>query len=49
MIDYERYSNKIFSHEDERDKNANVETGKKGKVQLTNFKFLKVAGKGQNK
>ena len=49
VIDYEWYSEKIFSYEVKRDKDANVETDKKGKVQTTNFHFLKIAGKGQNK
>ena len=48
-IDYEWYSEKIFSYEVKRDKDGNVETDKKGKVQMTNFHFLKVAGRGQNK
>lgn len=49
VIDYEWYSEKIFSYEVKRDKDGNVETDKKGKVQTTNFHFLKIAGKGQNK
>ena len=49
VIDYEWYSEKIFSYEVKRDEDGNVETDKKGKVQTTNFHFLKVAGKGQNK
>jgi len=49
FIDYEWYSEKIFSYEVKRDEDGNVETDKKGKVQTTNFHFFKIAGKGQNK
>jgi hypothetical protein len=49
FIDYEFYSTKIFSYEIERDKNGDVITDKKGKVQITGFHFLKVAKAGQNK
>ena len=48
-FDYEIYTTTIFSYEIQRDKNGNVVTDKKGKVQTTNFKFLKVAKAGQNK
>ena len=48
-IDYKWYSEKIFSYEVKRDKDGNVGTDTKGKVQMTNFHFLKIAGKGQNK
>ena len=49
FIDYEWYSEKIFSYEVKRDEDGNVETDKKGKVQTTNFHFFKIAGRGQNK
>lgn len=48
-IDYELYTTNVFSYEVERDKKGNVETDKRGKIQMTNFKFLKVAKAGQNK
>lgn len=48
-VDYELYTTNVFSYEVHRDKKGNVMTDKKGKVQMTNFKFLKVAKKGQNK
>ena len=48
-IDYELYTTKIFSYEILRDKNGDVVTDKKGKVQMTNFKFFNVAKAGQNK
>ncbi len=48
-IDYELYSTNIFSYEIKRDKKGNVQTDKKGKVQMTNFKFLRIAKAGQNK
>jgi len=48
-IDYELYTTKIFSYEILRDKNGDVATDKKGKVQMTNFKFFNVAKAGQNK
>ncbi len=48
-IDYEFYTTKVFSYEIQRDKNGNVVTDKKGKVQTTNFNFLKVPKAGQNK
>lgn len=48
-IDYELYTTRVFSYEVERDKNGHVVTDKRGKVQLTNFQFLKVAKAGQNK
>jgi len=48
-IDYEFYTTKVFSYEIKRDKNGNVFTDKKGKIQTINFKFLKVANAGQNK
>jgi hypothetical protein len=49
FIDYELYTTKVFSYEVMRNKNGDVATDKKGKVQMTNFEFLKVAEKGQNK
>jgi hypothetical protein len=49
FIDYKWYTDKIFSYEPERGKDGNVATGKNGKVRLTNFKFYKVATRGQNK
>lgn len=48
-IDYELYTTNVFSYEVLRNKSGNVMTDKKGKVQMTDFKFLKVAKKGQNK
>jgi len=48
-VDYEFYSTNIFSYEIKRDKKGNVQTDKKGKVQMTNFKFLRIAKAGQNK
>ena len=48
-IDYEWYTTRVFSYEIERDKNGNVVTDKKGRVQTTRFKFLKIATAGQNK
>ena len=48
-IDYEFYTTKVFSYEIQRNKSGDVVTDKKGKVQLTNFNFLKVANAGQNK
>lgn len=48
-IDYDFYTTKVFSYEIQRDKNGEVVTDKKGKYQLANFKFLKVAQAGQNK
>jgi hypothetical protein len=48
-IDYEFYTTHIFYYEVERNKKGDVVVGKKGKVQLTNFKFLKIAQAGQNK
>jgi hypothetical protein len=48
-FDYEVYTTTVFSYEVQRDKNGNLVTDKKGKVQTTNFKFLKVAKAGQNK
>ena len=48
-IDYELYTTNVFSYEVMRNKKGIVMTGKKGKVQMTNFKFLKIAKKGQNK
>jgi len=48
-IDYEFYTTHVFYYEIERDKKGDVVVGKKGKVQLTNFKFLKIAQAGQNK
>jgi hypothetical protein len=49
FIDYEWYTEKIYSYEVKRDNDGNVETDKKGKVLMTNFHFFKIAGKGQNK
>jgi len=48
-IDYELYTTKVFSYEILRDKNGDVVTDKKGNVQMTNLKFLKIAKAGQNK
>ena len=48
-FDYEIYTTTVFSYEIQRDKNGNVVTDKKGKVQTTDFKFLKVPKAGQNK
>ena len=48
-IDYEFYTTKVFSYEILRNKNGEVVTDKKGRVQLTNFTFLKIAKAGQNK
>jgi hypothetical protein len=48
-IDYELYTTKVFSYELARNEKGEVITGKKGDVSMTNFKFLKVAKKGQNK
>lgn len=48
-IDYELYTTNVFSYEVQRNKKGEIVTDKKGKVQMTNFKFLKVAKKGQNK
>lgn len=48
-IDYELYTTNVFSYEVMRNKSGDVAIDKKGKVQITNFKFLKVAKKGQNK
>jgi len=48
-IDYELYTTNVFSYEVMRDKSGEVEADKKGKVAMTNFKFLKIAKKGQNK
>ena len=48
-IDFKLYTTKVFSYEIQRDKNGEVVTDKKGNVQMTNFKFLKVAKRGQNK
>jgi hypothetical protein len=48
-IDYEFYTTKVFSYEIARDKTGKVVTDKKGKIQTTNFEFLKMAKAGQNK
>jgi hypothetical protein len=48
-IDYEQYSTAIFTYEIKRNEKGEVETDKKGRLQTANFKFLKVAGAGQNK
>lgn len=48
-IDYEQYTTAVFSYEIKRNKNGEVEVDKKGKPQLTNFNFVKVAKAGQNK
>lgn len=48
-IDYDFYTTKVFSYEIKRDKKGNVVTDKSGKIQLTNYNFLKVAKGGQNK
>lgn len=48
-IDYELYTTKIYSYEILRDKNGDVVTDKKGKVQTTNFTFFKVPKAGQIK
>lgn len=48
-IDYELYTTNVFSYEVQRNKKGEVVTDKSGKVQMANFKFLKVAKKGQNK
>jgi len=48
-IDYELYTTNVFSYEILRDKKGNVALDKKGKLQMTNFEFLKVTTKGQNK
>ena len=49
FIDYELYTTNIFSYEVMRNKKGDVLTDKKGKVQMTNFKLLKLAKQGQNK
>jgi hypothetical protein len=48
-IDYELYTTKVFSYEILRNKNGDVVIDKKGEVQMTNLRFLKVAKAGQNK
>lgn len=48
-IDYELYTTKVFSYEVARDEKGEVITGKKGDIGMTNFNFLKVAHRGQNK
>ena len=48
-IDYLLYTTKVFSYDILRNENVEVAANKEGKVQTTNLKFLKVAGKGQNK
>jgi len=48
-IDYELYTTNVLYYEVMRNKSGEVATDKKGKVQMTNFKFLKIAKKGQNK
>jgi len=48
-IDYELYTTKVLYYDVARDKKGNVAVDKKGKVQLTDFKFLKIAKAGQNK
>lgn len=48
-VDYKYYSTKIFSYTIKRDKEGLVVTDKSGKPQTDEFKFLKVARRGQNK
>lgn len=48
-INYELYTTTVFSYEILRDKKGNIVTNKEGRAQTTNFKFLKVAKRGQNK
>jgi hypothetical protein len=48
-IDYEWYTTKVFSYDLARDKNGEVAVDKKNNIHMTNFQFLKVAQKGQNK
>ena len=46
-INYELYTTNVFSYEVVRDKNGEVQKDKKGKAQMTNFKFFKIAKAGQ--
>lgn len=48
-IDYELYSTNVLSYDVRRNKKGIVMTDKKSNVQMTDFKFLKVAKTGQNK
>jgi hypothetical protein len=48
-IDYKWYTTTAFSYDIKRDKKGLVVTDKKGNVEITDFHFLKVPGRGQNK
>jgi hypothetical protein len=48
-VDYKYYSTKIFSYKIKRDEEGRVVTDKAGRPQTDDLKFLKVAGRGQNK
>ena len=48
-IDYEFYTTNVFSYEVKRNKSGSVISNKNGKVEMTNFKFLQIPKKGQNK
>jgi hypothetical protein len=48
-VDYKYYSTKIFSYKIKRDDEGRVVTDKVGRPQPDDLKFLKVAGRGQNK
>lgn len=49
VIDHHFYSTNIFSYEPHRNSKGELVLGKNGAIELTNFKFLKIPGKGQNK
>jgi hypothetical protein len=48
-VDYKYYSTKIFSYKIKRDDKGRVVTDNAGRPQTDDLKFLKVAGRGQNK
>lgn len=48
-VDYKWYSTKIFYYDIKRDNDGMAVTDKKGDPIVIDFKFLKVAGRGQNK
>jgi hypothetical protein len=48
-VDYKYYTTKIFSYKIKRDEEGHVVTDKAGRPQPDDLKFLKVAGRGQNK
>jgi hypothetical protein len=48
-VDYKYYSTKIFSYKIKRGGDGRVLTDKTGRPQTDDLKFLKVAGRGQNK